>query len=39
VLSSAIGVVGCFLGVAFNEESRIISFNSLETTNNNIWGL
>jgi hypothetical protein len=39
VLSSAIGVVGWFLSVAINEESRIISLNSLETTSNNIQGL
>jgi hypothetical protein len=39
VLSNAIGVVGWFLGVAINEKSRIISFNSLETINNNIQGL
>ncbi len=39
VPSSAIGVIGCFLGVAINGESRIISFNSLETSDNNIQGL
>jgi hypothetical protein len=36
VLSSAIGVIGCFLGANINEKSRIISFNSLEATDNNL---
>jgi hypothetical protein len=39
VLSSAIGVIGCFLGANINEKSRIISFNSLEAIDNNLQGL